>query len=259
MPHSIGPESKKSSPTSSKASGPFAPHCTTRKTSKKLSKSMCLSNSYFCHFTLSDGRYVLRILRTWRNWYVFSDDYLNGLQSTFLSPDPSDEEMEQQMKKLKGITEDDIERKCRFNGLSLRGGYRQQCMRYVRLEAYLHGTSNPTTAQKKSAKLSKPRKQQTLLPASKKETAKPKKMTETKTGGWVSVEQEKKPPVPISQWLQEKQQVISIEIISVDIVRRLSAGARKGAGEVSGSSKGRRRRHPKDPRRRCRFRYVRSR
>ena len=156
------------------------------------------------------SRYVLRILRTWRNWYVFSDDYLNGLQSTFLASDPTEEEMEQEMKKFKGMTEDDMERKCRFNGLSLRGGYRQQCLRYVRLEAYLHGTSNSATAQKKSTKLPKPRKQPPLLPASKRETTKPKKMPETKTGGWVCVEQEKKPPVPISQWLQEKQQVISI-------------------------------------------------
>ncbi len=25
-------------------------------------------------------RYVLRVLRVWRSWFIFSDDYLNGLQ-----------------------------------------------------------------------------------------------------------------------------------------------------------------------------------
>ena len=25
-------------------------------------------------------RYVLRVLRVWRSWFIFSDDFLNGLQ-----------------------------------------------------------------------------------------------------------------------------------------------------------------------------------
>ena len=25
-------------------------------------------------------RYVLRVLRVWRSWFIFSDDYINGLQ-----------------------------------------------------------------------------------------------------------------------------------------------------------------------------------
>ena len=25
-------------------------------------------------------RYVLRVLRVWRFWFIFSDDYINGLQ-----------------------------------------------------------------------------------------------------------------------------------------------------------------------------------
>jgi U2-associated protein SR140 len=34
-------------------------------------------------------RNSLRVLRVWRDWYLFSEDYLNGLQATFLmSPDP---------------------------------------------------------------------------------------------------------------------------------------------------------------------------
>ncbi len=28
-------------------------------------------------------RYVLRVLRVWRSWFIFSDDYINGLQVPF--------------------------------------------------------------------------------------------------------------------------------------------------------------------------------
>ena len=27
-------------------------------------------------------RYVLRVLRVWRSWFIFSDDFLNGLQAS---------------------------------------------------------------------------------------------------------------------------------------------------------------------------------
>jgi U2-associated protein SR140 len=30
-------------------------------------------------------RHVLRVLRVWREWSIFSDDYLNGLQASFLA------------------------------------------------------------------------------------------------------------------------------------------------------------------------------
>jgi U2-associated protein SR140 len=29
-------------------------------------------------------RHVLRVLRVWRSWFIFSDDFLNGLQVHFL-------------------------------------------------------------------------------------------------------------------------------------------------------------------------------
>lgn len=29
-------------------------------------------------------RNALRVLRVWRDWYLFSEEYLNGLQATFL-------------------------------------------------------------------------------------------------------------------------------------------------------------------------------
>ena len=31
-------------------------------------------------------RYVLRVLRVWRSWFIFSDDYINGLQVPLAMP-----------------------------------------------------------------------------------------------------------------------------------------------------------------------------
>ena len=31
-------------------------------------------------------RHVLRLLRVWRSWFIFSDDFLNGLQARTLHP-----------------------------------------------------------------------------------------------------------------------------------------------------------------------------
>ena len=31
-------------------------------------------------------RHVLRVLRIWRSWFLFSDDYLNGLQARAAPP-----------------------------------------------------------------------------------------------------------------------------------------------------------------------------
>ena len=30
-------------------------------------------------------RHVLRVLRVWRSWFIFSDDFLNGLQASATS------------------------------------------------------------------------------------------------------------------------------------------------------------------------------
>lgn len=30
-------------------------------------------------------RHVLRVLRVWRSWFIFSDDFLNGLQASSTS------------------------------------------------------------------------------------------------------------------------------------------------------------------------------
>ena len=153
-------------------------------------------------------RYVLRVLRIWRNWYIFSNDYLNGLQSTFLAPPQSAEQISVHLKKLDGLLAEEIERKCRLNGLSQRGGIEEQKHRFARLEAYLHGTSAAQTSIQKKLKSSKSRKQTITTTAQKKEQSK-QKTAEPKASGWVTVEQEqeKKPAVPISQWLQEKHQV----------------------------------------------------
>jgi len=156
---------------------------------------------------------VLRILRVWRNWYIFSTDYLNGLQSTFLALPQSDEEIAGGLQKLEGMSMEEIERKCRFNGLSLEGGIGQQKMRCARLDAYLQGNA-AQPAQKKQKSKSK---RQAPSKSVKREATRTKKSTEVKTSTWVSVEeeQEKKPAVPISQWLQEKQQQSEMTVAHV--------------------------------------------
>lgn len=146
-------------------------------------------------------RYVLRVLRVWRNWYIFSNDYLNGLQSTFLAPSITDGEIALRLKKLEGVSEEEIERKCRFNGLSLDGGMKQQKLRCVRLDVYLEGTAPDRPRGRKTKKTRK-------LPskAQKRDIPQPKQPVEAKPSRWVSIEQEheKQPAVPISQWLQEE-------------------------------------------------------
>lgn len=163
----------------------------------------------FCKERFCDFRYVLRILRVWRNWYIFSNDYLNGLQSTFLVPLQTEEQILVYLKKLEGVSSDEMERKCRFNGLSLEGGIEEQKRRFARLEAYLYASTQSPPQKKQKTK----QKRQTALRVPKRDGPLPRKLpAEPKpviASSWVSVEREseKKPNVPISQWLQEKLQV----------------------------------------------------
>lgn len=87
---------------------------------------------------------------------MFSNDYLNGLQSTFLGSMESIKTDSNQLMKLGGLQDDEIERKCRQNGLSLSGGVEQQRTRIARLESYLHGPNTTSTPKLQSLdKLSK--------------------------------------------------------------------------------------------------------
>ena len=91
-------------------------------------------------------KHVLKVLRVWRGWYIFGDDFLNGLQATFLrgaggpagSKSAAEAEVDPQSKvALEGLTEEEIAVKCKHNGLSRRGGKEAMMMRLVALDNYL--------------------------------------------------------------------------------------------------------------------------
>jgi len=152
----------------------------------------------------------------WRNWYIFSNDYLNGLQSTFLASSQLETQIQQHLKKFEGLSEDDVARKCRLSGLCLEGGMSQQKYRLARLEAYLQPA--PTMAQDKRSK-QKIRRQNLLKSKAKKreEELKPK---DPKTSGWMTIEEkaEEKPPVPVSQWIQQKQVTLRIAVVPIAVL-----------------------------------------
>lgn len=93
-------------------------------------------------------RHVLRVLRVWRERFIFSDDYLNGLQVTFLKPpieavsdgqtDDADIENSQLRAELEAMPEEDLERKCRLSGLVGKGGRELCIQRLIALDNYLN-------------------------------------------------------------------------------------------------------------------------
>jgi len=94
-------------------------------------------------------RYILRVLRVWRGWYIFSDDFLNGLQATFLyigsqaaDSAPSNEEL---VEELGGLSDESLERRCRFSGLSTSGGREAMTGRLLGLDGYLGGDREQAT------------------------------------------------------------------------------------------------------------------
>jgi U2-associated protein SR140 len=93
-------------------------------------------------------RHVLRVLRAWRGWFVFSDDFLNGLQATFLhggagpggaptapgaGADPA------LAPALAALDDEALAARCRRAGLSRAGGRGEQVARLLALDAYLGG------------------------------------------------------------------------------------------------------------------------
>jgi len=118
-------------------------------------------------------KHVLKVLRVWRGWYIFSDDYLNGLQGTFLSNsgvgisgvnNPSSDKAgvnnnndgSGQKKRganmdtppfvdlvlvatLEKLTDDEVELRCKHSGLSRKGGRKLQIARILALDSYLNG------------------------------------------------------------------------------------------------------------------------
>jgi U2-associated protein SR140 len=104
-------------------------------------------------------KHVLKVLRLWRGWYIFSDDFLNGLQATFLRSGngvlgldkPSSDDITNSTEKkevgvhpvltatLEKLTADEIELRCKHSGLSRKGGREAQVARILALDTYLHG------------------------------------------------------------------------------------------------------------------------
>ncbi|PRW57019.1 U2 snRNP-associated SURP motif-containing -like isoform X1 [Chlorella sorokiniana] len=89
-------------------------------------------------------RHVLKLLRIWRGWFIFSDDYLNGLQATFLrsggdASAPANSVLEAE---LEGLGDEELELRCRRAGVSRKGGRSAQISRLLALDAYLHGDSS---------------------------------------------------------------------------------------------------------------------
>lgn len=93
-------------------------------------------------------KHVLKVLRVWRGWYIFSDDFLNGLQVTFLrggtgpsgsataSAGATNSALEAV---LEGLTDEEIDTRCRNSGLSRKGGRDVQITRLLALDIYLNG------------------------------------------------------------------------------------------------------------------------
>ena len=93
-------------------------------------------------------RHVLKVLRVWRGWYIFSDDFLNGLQATFLrggagpagaqsaAVASTDAQLAAVLEKL---VDEEMEIRCKHSGLSRRGGRAAQMARLLALDVYLNG------------------------------------------------------------------------------------------------------------------------
>jgi len=88
-------------------------------------------------------RHVLRVLRVWRNWFIFSDDYLNGLQATFLyigsaaaKEAARNEDLEME---LLALSDAEVERRCRHAGLNTSRGRSTWIERLLALDSYLKG------------------------------------------------------------------------------------------------------------------------
>lgn len=100
-------------------------------------------------------KHVLKVLRVWRGWYIFSDDFLNGLQSTFLrggigpagtrtAANEFGGEIDPVLSEsLAGMSDDELELRCKHCGLSRRGGREAQIARLLALDTYLNGGKNP--------------------------------------------------------------------------------------------------------------------
>lgn len=88
---------------------------------------------------------VLSVLRCWGDWFIFSEPFLQGLQITFLKgrswpPAPGAAPVEHPKRvELELLPPDELERRCRRNGLSSAGGAPACVARLLALEVFTNG------------------------------------------------------------------------------------------------------------------------
>lgn len=87
-------------------------------------------------------KYVLKVLKVWREWYVFSEDIINGFESSFSRGDLTGHRPALKAE-LEKLTDEDLEIRCKRTGLSRRGGKAAQIERLLALDVHLHGEMPP--------------------------------------------------------------------------------------------------------------------
>lgn len=153
----------------------------------------------------------------WRNWFIFSNDYLNGLQATFLrmaSPPPDNPTL---VSELRDVSVEALERRCRVSGLCSRGNRETLIDRLLFLDAYLNGQSKPDTLTTKEAgQLNAPAALERLGPLTNSSPRRSDKIAEIRddpkvgtSTGWMAVdeeaEKEGQPPGPMSKWISQER------------------------------------------------------
>lgn len=109
-----------------------------------------------------------------------------------------------QLMKLGGLQDDEIERKCRQNGLSLSGGVEEQRTRIARLESYLHGTNTTSTPKLQSVDRSSKNKANVKQQSNAKRISSEKKTLEKhSSSSWNPVKVDQK--APAVQYTEEQK------------------------------------------------------
>ncbi|KAG2440272.1 hypothetical protein HXX76_004384 [Chlamydomonas incerta] len=170
-------------------------------------------------------RHVLRVLRCWRDKYIFTDDYLNGLQAVFLTTGTSTEKALGDNPGLRAELEaaepEELERRAKLVGLSNRGGKPAMINRFLILDHYLHADSrpvfDPTRQQQQQQQQQQPSGANADAPLPPPAQPRPAVKEEPDAAAapavpqsrWTTVdeqeERQKLPQMPISKWLLQEQ------------------------------------------------------
>lgn len=94
---------------------------------------------------------VLRVLRAWNGWYIFQEEYLQGLQATFLrgriDPSgtvkviddlPNDKAVLEYKKKLEKLNAAELENECKKRGVSRKGTQSDMTNRLLTVQVYMN-------------------------------------------------------------------------------------------------------------------------